>query len=325
MPEIKWDRLMMVGGLALVAGGVLGLVWLVAGGGGGDEPERVFLSSEDGRSGRSGDGEVIPTWTPGPTFDWSLATRVAESLVGEEGVAEESAGLPADADGGGGDLAAAVDLATPAVTPMALDEVAAEAAEAALEPTSAPTAVPTIGPAYTVPDYLLDDPDLPDIDELSKVLQSEYLPGKRDEEGELIWEEVELPIVLDRQTLFPLQSGVIPGEITEFEREAWPVPEPARYISRQTPYVMWGFIYKFPEEHIDYVFDGYVRWWEVQQEYEPVLMFEEVVELTDLSPGYLGGLSAKGGVPGLWRPGEFRVELVDQQYRTALHWEFWVR
>ena len=315
---------MVVGGLALLAAGVVGLVWLLAGGGGAGRAESVTLTVGSGERVGERDGEPIPTWTPGPTFDWSLATRVAESLVKEQ-LVSEAAAEPGDGNPAGAAVVADAELFVGQETAAADDGVEAEEPEpaATVEPT--PTVTPTIGPAFEVPAELLEDNPLPSIAEINAERIPEYLPGERDDEGRLIWEEVELPIVLDRQTLFPLQSAVIPAEITDFDRSAWPAPEPSRYISRQTPYVMWGFLYQFPEDYLDYAFEGAVRWWELLPELPPVLMYEEPVRLTDSSPGFLGGMAAKGNAPGLWRPGRYRVELVDGEFRTALHWEFSVR
>ena len=223
------------------------------------------------------------------------------------------------------------ELATATLTPEPTATFTPAPPTATLPPTRTPrpTRIPTATlPVATIviPEEMLNDPTPPP--HATPAPTPDLARRELEVDG---W--VQLPVELDRQTLLAVDHPEceLPGEIKDFEGE-WPVPPPLEFVSRNTPCVFWGAMFRFGPEDADYVFKGRVRWWQLPPPPElvggaivpPRLRHEDRdIVLSAASPLFLVGHGSD--LQRIWRAGEYRVELVNEEFRPVIEWFFTVR
>ena len=127
--------------------------------------------------------------------------------------------------------------------------------------------------------------------------------------------------VFAAQSLFPVQGTDVPVDVLTGYIED--LPRSYRYIGRGTTMVVWAVIYDVSEVPADWSMEGTVRWYDVSAGYEPLLMVQGPVSLSSSAFMFWQGLRGVEG--GLWQPGSYRVELLDETLEVVLFWDFDVR
>ena len=124
-----------------------------------------------------------------------------------------------------------------------------------------------------------------------------------------------------QQSLFPLQSSVVPDYLNNREWEK--LPRPAEFISRSTRYVIWVVVFDGSQADPDFVMNGFVRWTQLPPVGDSLVMLENPVELSPTFPFFYAGLGTD--TPGFWMIGSYRVDLLDDRYEPVVGWTFEVR
>ena len=117
----------------------------------------------------------------------------------------------------------------------------------------------------------------------------------------------DMGVFLSKQALVPFWGGDLPDylQVRDWDR----LPESQGVFGSDTPYMLWVVAFNFAEAPPDYVIPGLVRWWSLTPGADPVMMFETPVRLTREDYYFYEGLGSDAQL--LWRPGIYRVELVD--------------
>ena len=127
--------------------------------------------------------------------------------------------------------------------------------------------------------------------------------------------------VFAAQSLFPVQGVDVPvGRLTGYIED---LPRSYRFIGQGTTMVVWAVIYDVSSVPEGWSMEGTVRWYDVSEGYEPLLMVQGPVALSSSAFMFWQGLRGEAG--GLWQPGDYRVELLDESLEVVLFWEFEVR
>ena len=124
-----------------------------------------------------------------------------------------------------------------------------------------------------------------------------------------------------RQSLFPMQRNAVPDFLISGDSEQWPVP--VRVVSGGTRYVMWAVAFDTFSAPEDFELEGFVRWTDVTPGYDSLVMLESPKRVTRVEHVIYTGLGR--GTPGFWKPGSYRVEFLDDDFRRVVSWEFEVR
>ena len=101
------------------------------------------------------------------------------------------------------------------------------------------------------------------------------------------------------------------------------LPEPTKVIGRNTRFVMWIVWFDTSEAPDVFQMPGVLRWLDMTNRGEPLLMFQKAVKIQKNEPGFLEGLGQE--LPGFWKPGFYRVELWDDRNQVIVSWDFEVR
>lgn len=172
-------------------------------------------------------------------------------------------------------------------------------------PTLAPVVVPTLAPV--APEEGLDVP-------AATPLPTPYgkYPGRE--------------VYFRRQFLFPLLKDEVPDYVWGGMVEQW--PPSFKVVSEYTPYVVWAVAYDLDGVGPEEVVQGVVRWWDVTPGWEPVLIMEQRVRLSEHEDIFYVGLgedSARPGSRAVWRKGRYRLEFLSGELEPVVDWDFEVR
>jgi hypothetical protein len=123
------------------------------------------------------------------------------------------------------------------------------------------------------------------------------------------------------QTFFPLQTADIPDAF----RTGVPsdLPDPVGFLSQSARFALWIVIYDVSDAPEDWEMTGYVRWYNVNRGFDPLLVLEREVYLSHERFMFYEGLGTE--VPGFWRTGQYRVEFLNQDLEEVVSWDFEVR
>ena len=123
------------------------------------------------------------------------------------------------------------------------------------------------------------------------------------------------------QTLFPLQTSNVPESYLTGLAED--LPRGVQYVSRNSRFVLWIVMFDVSQAPPGWKMNGYVRWYNVNSGYDPLLMLESEVYLDHETFMFYKGMGKDS--PGFWRPGEYRTVLLNEDLEEVLSWEFDVR
>ena len=215
-------------------------------------------------------------------------------------------GVPRSAELGPGDSLAGAPVAPPTATPWPTFTPAPTA-------TPVPTPVPTQRPAPTAtpwPRYSAEPEATVPAGSVPPVpAPTPY--GKL--QGGLVF--------LEKQALSAFWGGDLPDYLRGKEWDR--MPEPARVVSTDTRYMLWVVVFDFTQAEPGYEMRGFVRWRSVPPGVAPVVMFETPITVSARSPFFYHGLGRDA--PGVWRPGFYRVEFLDDRYQVVVDADFEVR
>ncbi len=172
------------------------------------------------------------------------------------------------------------------------------------KPTVEPTSVPVVLPAEE-PGEVLEPPPTgaraPTPTPYGKIWRGEFF--------------------FELQTFFPVQVDEVPQYLND---GAWEMlPEPSEFVSRFSKFLYWVVVFDPSEADDDFLMDGFIRWTDVTPGRDSLVMLERGVELSKSMPFFFTGLGRK--TPGLWQPGQYRVDLLDDRYEPVVGWAFEVR
>ena len=130
-----------------------------------------------------------------------------------------------------------------------------------------------------------------------------------------------VPVRFLHQAVFPLQAGQLPeryltGDVAD-------LPAPAEFISTTARFVGWVLAYDTLNAGEDWSFDGYLRWVNVTSTGQPFVMYESPVTLE--TGDFVLFRSLGQSLPGVWKPGWYRVAMLDSQLEEVIGWDFEVR
>lgn len=131
----------------------------------------------------------------------------------------------------------------------------------------------------------------------------------------------EVPVRFLYQSVFPLQGRNIPerhltGEVSD-------LPAPARFISTTAKYVGWVAAFDTLSVPDGWIFEGVVRWVNLNSVSRPFMMYESPVSMekgTFILVKVLGH-----DVNYVWYPGWYRVTLLNSDFEEVIGWDFEVR
>ena len=123
------------------------------------------------------------------------------------------------------------------------------------------------------------------------------------------------------QTLFALQRPEIPLAFRTGIIED--LPATTSFVSQNSRFVIWVVAFDVSDALIGWSMEGYVRWYNVNRGFDPLLMMERPVSVTDEAFMFFEGLGTE--LPGFWRPGQYKVQYVNEDYEEVVSWEFEVR
>ena len=128
-------------------------------------------------------------------------------------------------------------------------------------------------------------------------------------------------VFLDKQALTAFWGGPLPEYL---QARQWDrLPAPVELVSTDTRYMLWVVVFDFRQAEPDYEMRGYVRWLNLLPDADPLVMFESPMTVSSASPFFFHGLG--GDEPGLWSPGLYRVEFLDDRHRVVVDADFEVR
>ena len=128
-------------------------------------------------------------------------------------------------------------------------------------------------------------------------------------------------VFLERQVLSVFRGGDLPAYLLSRDWDS--LPPPARVVSSDTRYMLWVVVFDFTQAEPDYRMPGFVRWWSFRPGVEPAMMLEAPMTVSAGSPFFYHGLGRDE--PGLWTPGRYRVEFLDDRYQLVVDADFEVR
>ena len=123
------------------------------------------------------------------------------------------------------------------------------------------------------------------------------------------------------QTLFALQRPEIPLAFRTGIIED--LPGSASFVSQTSRFVIWVVVFDVSDAVPGWSMDGYVRWYNVNRGFDPLLMMERDVSVTHEAFMFFEGLGTE--LPGFWRPGQYKVQYLNEDYEEVVSWEFDVR
>ncbi len=128
-------------------------------------------------------------------------------------------------------------------------------------------------------------------------------------------------VFLEKEVLVVFWGGDLPDYLQG--RDWSRMPESMEVVPSDIPYMLWVVAFDFTQAEPDYEMEGFIRWRSVPPGVEPVIMFEDRVTVSARSPFFYRGLGRDG--PGIWNPGFYRVEFLDDRYQVVVHADFEVR
>ena len=129
-----------------------------------------------------------------------------------------------------------------------------------------------------------------------------------------------------RQLLFPLLADEVPDYVWGGLVEQW--PPSFKVVKEYTPYVVWAVAYDLGGVGGDEVIKGVVRWWDMTPGWEPLLIMEQRVNLSDHEDIFYVGLGEDPERPGsraVWRKGRYKLEFLSDELEPVVDWVFEVR
>ena len=101
------------------------------------------------------------------------------------------------------------------------------------------------------------------------------------------------------------------------------LPASAEFISTTARFVGWVLAYDTLNAGDEWSFEGYLRWVNVTSTGQPFIMYEAPVTI---EPGDFVFFRSLGqSLPGVWKPGWYRVAMLDSQLEEVIGWDFEVR
>ena len=127
------------------------------------------------------------------------------------------------------------------------------------------------------------------------------------------------------QSLFVSQVGAVPDSLKGDDLTCGDLPAIQEVFSRTSPFLNWAVIFDLSDAPADFVMRGEIRWWDLNHPTQDVLMIHGNVEIVAHGLGFYfyEGMGRSGG--GFWRPGKYRVELVDDRFERVVSWDFLVK
>ena len=129
-----------------------------------------------------------------------------------------------------------------------------------------------------------------------------------------------------RQFLFPLLKDDVPDYVWGGLVEQW--PPSFKVVKEYTPYVVWAVAYDLGGVGAGEVVKGVVRWWDVTPGWEPLLIMEQKVNLSEHEDIFYVGLGEDPDRPGsraVWSKGRYRLEFLSDELESVVDWFFEVR
>ena len=145
----------------------------------------------------------------------------------------------------------------------------------------------------------------------------------------------------------PTQSPQVPDNLLAANYTLW--PPPMAVVSRDSNYLIWTVAFDVSREAEDFDIEGYARWLDVTNPNRPLLMLESpwrlrgdlengeqaIIPRSDVVPpeGDTGEpkrfVYSSAGLgreePGLWQPGFYQVQFLDNRHEVLVDWNFEVR
>ena len=130
------------------------------------------------------------------------------------------------------------------------------------------------------------------------------------------------PVYFLRQGFYPLQDGEVPSYVLG---EEWShLPPSFETLLQSTPMALWVVVFDAHDAPEDWRMMGTVRWVNLNREgLRPVVMYEVGQEISRDFPYFARGLGRE--IAGLWEPGDYRVEFLDDRHELVVDWDFRVR
>ena len=125
-------------------------------------------------------------------------------------------------------------------------------------------------------------------------------------------------VYFDRQSFFVLQLAELPPQLLEDDFAL--LPGAMDVVPASAPFLVWFVVYDLSRVGKDFEAELTVRWIDLKFPERPLVMFRSPVRLAWHQPLFWNGLGEFGG--GFWRPGHYRVELIDRVGRILIDWEF---
>ena len=130
-----------------------------------------------------------------------------------------------------------------------------------------------------------------------------------------------IPVRFLYQAVFPLQTGELPERY--LTGEVGDLPANAEFISTTARFVGWVVAYDTLSAGDGWSFEGSVRWVNVTSTLQPFIVYESPVSLE--TGKFMFFRSLGQSLPGVWKPGWYRVAMLDSQLEEVIGWDFEVR
>ena len=128
------------------------------------------------------------------------------------------------------------------------------------------------------------------------------------------------PAHLEMQTLLPVRSVEALMELSAKSYDKLPSGE--RRFGSNTRYLLWVVKFDVTDAPEAFRMTGLVRWLNVTGRLaeQPLVVHQEAQTISKTEPGWWRALGED--LPGLWRPGSYRVEFWDDRDQPVVGWDF---
>ena len=128
-------------------------------------------------------------------------------------------------------------------------------------------------------------------------------------------------VFLEKEALVAFWGGDLPDYLQDHDWSR--IPESVKVVPSDVPYLLWVVAFDFTQAEPGYEMEGFIRWLSVPPGVQPIIMFEDQVTVSALSPCVCRGLRQVN--TGTWNPGFYQVEFLDDRYQVVVHADFEVR
>ena len=128
-------------------------------------------------------------------------------------------------------------------------------------------------------------------------------------------------VFLEKEALVVFWGGDLPDYLEDRDWDL--MPESVKVVSSEIHYMLWVVAFDFTHAEPGYEMEGFIRWRSVPPGVQSIIMFEDQLTISAASPFFYRGLG--DDAPGIWNPGFYRVEFLDDRYQVVVHADFEVR